>query len=127
MTIFRSHEDRKAMMDPLNDMKGYVEAKRKHLKLEDSSLSSLSQATPSSKTSTAVSLETGATGLLSTHKSKKKKKKKDREEEKRLTMERLRAERKKREESERARSELVMKKHYGLLTEEQTEETSVGK
>ncbi|XP_003387359.1 PREDICTED: leukocyte receptor cluster member 1 homolog [Amphimedon queenslandica] len=113
----RSHEEKKARMDPLNDMMSYVDAKRKCL--DSSSSSSLSTVTP--KAATSKDREEPP------EKSKKKKKKK-REEEKKAVLERLRAERKRREGAEKVRSDALMKKHYGLEeAQERKEEATTGR
>ena len=103
-------------MDPLHEMKGYVETKRKCLGM------SLSSSLPSpAQVTSPVTVETNE----KKHK-KKKKRKHEREDEKKRALEKLRAERRRREEEERLRSEAVLKKHYGVIekTSEETEEST---
>lgn len=104
-------------MDPLNEMKGYVETKKKYMGL-----------THPPAPPTSLSKSTGAVGGASgskPHKSKKKRKK-EKEEEERRKLEKLRAERRQREEIERIRSAAALKKHYGGVNTE-GEGPSVGK
>lgn len=112
-----SQEDKKAMMDPLHEMKGYVETKRKCLGVSSSS----SLPSSSAQVTSPVTVETNQ----KKHK-KKKKRKHEREDEKKRTLEKLRAERRRREEEERLRSEAVLKKHYGVIekTSENTDEST---
>ena len=118
-----SQEDKKLLMDPLNEMKSYMETKRKFQEMTHPS------ATPSTSGRSTVlpvkSSEATAGDKLS-HKSKKKKDKKKKEENKRLLMEKMRAERKRREESERMKSEAVLKKHYRVTAaaDEKEEDTA---
>ena len=117
-----SQEDKKLLMDPLNEMKSYMETKRKFQEMTHPS------ATPStsgrSTTVLPVKSSEATAGDKLSHKSKKKKDKKKKEDKKRLLMEKMRAERKRREESERMKSEAVLKKHYRVTaaTDEKEEE-----
>jgi hypothetical protein len=104
-------------MDPLNEMKGYVETKRKKMELEHSSDVSTSRHS-ASVASTVVM----ADSLAKDKKKKKKDKKKKKEEDKMAKLEKMRAERRQREEAERIRSTAVMKNYYKTATNnEQTE------
>ena len=99
--------EKRSLTDPLDDMKTYLKMKKKCTPLD------LPPPPPSSSVS-HPSLQQDCEHILEkkSHKHKKRRKKDKKEKQKKL--QELREERNRREERERAKSEALLRRHYGM-------------